>query len=175
MYEKLTIFALLTISFVNVGAEQSDAAQINAELLDGLCIRNYEDYSLIANQVKALEGIELAAEDIAGDPVLSQVGGRSFAFAYKGSSYIVGFVVGQSCTIVSPNIDEIDLAKLLEERFDAVLIDSDSFGMQVSNLYRVSSTGIHEGAMISLVYSKEYYEGSVGFIAASVVKRALGK
>ena len=112
------------------------------------------------------------------DPVMRELGGKTVYFPYEGKNYVVAFAKAGGCTVVTKNIDSINLKELLTKYFQVKLIDKQSSLAQVNEMYEVTSNGDFKGAIISLVYAQPetgYKDGSISFIPSSIVEKALNQ
>lgn len=180
MIKRILPYAVLlsVMSASAFGGDSKSAAQINLEVLDGLCVQNYEGFSNIEHMAKAFGGKPLPESIANADPVLRNMGGKSYFIPYEGNNYIVAYVKGGGCTVISKNIDPEKMRSLITENYKAKLVHTENSGIQVNTMYVVTGNTLHKGAMFSLVYGKKatgFSEGSIGFIPAKVANRARGK
>jgi hypothetical protein len=171
---KLYLFLFLSFSVTTALAkEPKTQAQYTLELLDGYCIQNQNDFNNITLMISAAGG-KLLPDEMA-DPVIRERGGRSHYISYNGNGYIVGYANGGACSVVTKNIDVLNLKSLLIKHFQIRLMDKQPSLAQVSEMHEVTREGDYKGAIISLVYAQPetgYLDGSISFIPARHVKNA---
>jgi hypothetical protein len=171
---KLFTWLFLAISFSAFADSGKSSAQYNAEILDSFCIQNQDNFGNIVFMAKSAGGKVLP--DQQADPAMRELGGKTVFVPYEGKNYMVAFANGGGCTVITKNIDHVNLAKLLKHHFQVVLVDRQASLSQINELYKVKLKGIYKGAVISLVYAQSetgYTEGSISFLPASIVKRTL--
>lgn len=172
------IILLSSFSTSSYGEDVKPAAQLNLEVLDGLCVQNFEDFSNIEHMAKAFGGKPVLPSITNADPVMRNMNGKSFYIPYGGSQFIVGYAKGGGCTVMTRNIDQVKLAALITKNYSAKLVHTEKSGAQVSSIFLVTGNSLHKGSIFSLVYGKKatgFTEGSVGFIPANIVNSARRK
>lgn len=176
MMHKLVPLLLLIITFPIIAQEEKSAAQYNVEVLDSYCIQNQDDFGNIVYMAKSSGGKVLPNEQ--ADPAMRALGGKTVHVPYEGKNYMVAFVNGGGCTVITKNIDYANLKKLLVRHFHIELVDRQVSLSQINEFHRIKSKGIYQGAVISLVYAQSetgYSEGSISYLPTAVVKRTLGR
>ncbi|PCJ30465.1 MAG: hypothetical protein COA90_09170 [Gammaproteobacteria bacterium] len=171
---KILAIIFLIASFSVLASDDKLEAQYTIEILDGFCIQNQDDFNNIVPMAESAGGKALPNEQ--ADPVMRELGGKTVFVPYKGRNYIVAFANGGGCTVITKNIDLVNLKKSLAKHFQTKLIDKQSSLAQVNEMLEVTAKGIYQGSIISLVYPQPdsgYTEGSVSFLPASVVNSAV--
>jgi len=169
---------LATILFIAslsvLASDKKSEAQFTVDIFDGFCIQNQDDFNNIVPMAQSAGGKVLPNEHAA--PAMSELGGKAVYVPYMERNYIVAFANGGGCTVVTKNIDLVNLKKLLTKHFQIKLIDKQESLAQANELFEVKAEGIYQGSTISLVYAQPstgYTEGSISFLPAAIVNSAM--
>ena len=171
---KILFIIFLIGSFSVMASDSKSESQYTIEVLDGFCIQNQDDFNNIVAMAQSAGGKALPNEQ--ADPAIKELGGKTVFVPYEGRNYMVAFANAGACTVITQNIDPVNLKNLLAKHFQTKLIDKHSSLAQINEMFEVKAEGIYQGAIISLVYAQPesgYTEGSVSFLPASIVNSAI--
>nr|WP_029250021.1 hypothetical protein [Microbulbifer agarilyticus] len=121
---------------------------------DGYCVQNKDDYSNIPPLAEAMGAMELPEEMLNADPAMRKLGGGGYGLRYEGLVFLIGFVNGGGCTVMSTGLKPAELDRLLKQFYGAEFLRKLDEGIQTTSFYTVRDPGPNQGVMFSIVAPK---------------------
>jgi len=176
MYKKLLLVLSSTSIFmpaISQAESNKTPAQKNIEVFHGWCVQNLSDYSSIDRMAELEKAKKMPKKFIEADPVLYQKGGSAYLINHENEKFIVSYVKGGGCSILSGDIDHKNLSKKLRSNYKLGSEHIDEFGVQVNKYYKFLSTSHIAGSVVSITYAKPetgYKEGSISIVSKEALE-----
>jgi hypothetical protein len=178
-FNKLGVYLILSLSLFSVEASSNhSSAKENVITFDGYCFQNYDNYTNIKHMVKAAGGKEIPKKFINADPVMRKLGGNAYTVISKKKMYIIGYAENAACSVMTKQFEIDSVIELLNELYSMKLIQKDTNGIQITEMYEIINDPTHNGAILSVVYAKKITEmtvGTISFVPAKTMKKILRK
>lgn len=177
LFKKLGTYLVLSLSLYTVNAESNQSrTQANVTVFDGYCFQNYDSYNNIKYMVEAVGGKAIPEKLINGDPVMRKLGGSAYSIILEKKMYIIGYAENAACSVMTKSFESDDVVRLLNDFYSMKLIQKDTNGMQVTEMYEIINDSTHNGAILSVVYAKKNSGidvGTISFLPAKTIKKTL--
>lgn len=175
--KNLGCYLVLMLTLFSVSAESKlSAAQAHITVFDGYCFQNYNNYSNIKHMVKAVGGKTIPQSLVNGDPTLRGLGGSAYTMVYEKKMYIIGYAENASCSVMTKSFEVNNTIDLLKELYSMKLLQKNTSGIQVTEIYEIINDSTHDGATLSIAYAKSSSGldvGTISFVPAKTMRRIL--
>jgi hypothetical protein len=178
-FKKLGVFLVLftPLFIVNAESEQSPS-QANVTVFDGYCFQNYDSFNNIKYMVEAVGGKAIPEKIMNGDPVMRKLGGNGYTVTHEKKMYIIAYAENAGCSVMTKPFEPENIISLLKELYSIKLIQKDTNGIQITEMYEIRNDSVHNGDILSVIYPKEttgLVVGTLSFVPAHTIKKIIDK
>lgn len=148
------------------------------EVLEGICLLNKDDFSHIDKMAIALKMTPLPQEQLQGDSVIANRGGKGYILNDDGETFMIGYANGGGCSVAAQRINLDELEKKLLSVYKLQHVQTSNEGMQITNFYRFSTESVYSGDYLMITHLRERGEKnlvSVGYLPKNVYLKTINE
>lgn len=180
------VIGIAAMTVIGHTARASDWDEVKSavrllETLDGLCIRNESNFSVLATLMKAMRGWKPVEDDVARASATPHVSGatKGFSSVRDGQVLLLLWNENNACSVSTNRFPVSVVKRQIAQNFQVSSGQRFDEGMQVNEFFDFKKTSMFSGCALVLSYFKDQnmqgYHGTISYLPSRTVQKLKGR